>query len=819
MQVSSNDMAVEAIPSVEAEISSVSLILPAWNEADAINGAIEEADAALRQISDEYEIIVVDDGSRDATADLVRNIAVENPAVRLISHGQNLGYGAALRNGFAAATKNLVVFTDADRQFDLAELDRFALLSKRYDIVCGYRIDRKDSFLRCLYSRVYNHLVRLLLGTKVRDIDCAMKMFRREVVQDLTISTDGFLVNSELLTQANQKQYSIVEVGVTHRPRVDGHSTVSASHIPRVLKSLVRYWWNTIQFPSQGGQNGRSGIAKSSKEPKWIGWAQRALILFAAIFLFANLGYPLIDRDETRYAEISREMLVTNNWALPQLNFEPYYDKPPLLYWLCAASYKMFGISEWSARLVPAIAAFLTLLSTLWFGSRLFGRTAGVISATVLLLSAGFAFTSRYLLIDGVLTFLVSLSLFTAYESILGKSVKLHWWMASAVCCGLACMAKGPLSLILLLPPVFAFAWLSDSCAKPRWWHYALTFATVGIITAPWLVAVTLQDSNFVLDFLYRHNLKRFSGEFHARPFWFFVPVLMVAGHPWSFLTIPYTKFLFSRQEISRATRSPALGFLLLWSGWCFVFFSLAKCKLPTYLLPASPALALMIGHYLNNALSDTRHMNRYWFARFWSARSATATTCFAGVGFVIFALYEGFESSYSLYLWAMLWTTLLVSSLLMLSDRHQGKLAWASSAGITTLFVVMVMHQMVPMYSRSQTILGVGSPLAKAVGVLAEHPVVTISHEFSEIPFYLQRSDVIHLRSADARRLQSLVESRGAVTVILDKHLSPEQLAKELPGYLAVRTGMQRGPATFVRLSSIDPPQRIASSKERGRD
>ncbi len=229
---------------------SMSLILPAYNEADVIATAIAEADDALRAITERYEIIVVDDGSTDQTAAIVEDAVASNSKVRLVRHHPNRGYGAAIRSGFAAAENELVVFTDADCQFDLTELDRFVLLSNRYDIVCGYRIDRKDTPLRCLYSKVYNLMVRTMLGTGVRDVDCALKMFHRGVVKQLHIAGSGFLVNSEILVQARQLGASVVEVGVSHRPRTLGESTVSFRHIPRVLSSLARYWWNEVQFPT-----------------------------------------------------------------------------------------------------------------------------------------------------------------------------------------------------------------------------------------------------------------------------------------------------------------------------------------------------------------------------------------------------------------------------------------------------------------------------------------------------------------------------------------------------------------------------------------
>ena len=392
--------------------ASISLVLPAFNEAEVIEQALDEADQALSELCDDYEILVVDDGSRDDTAEIVSRAIEHNPRIQIIRHSVNQGYGAALRHGFAAASKDLVGFTDADCQFDLRELDRLVLLAQSYDVVCGYRIDRKDTALRCLYSRVYNWIVRLLLGINVRDIDCALKLFRRDVVHDLQINTNGFLVNSELLTQARQKGHSIVEVGASHRPRAGGESSVSIHHIPRVLASLLRYWWNSVQFPGAAGRHHPATVLQDSKDRESGGvwsWGVLLLLLVAALFLMTNLNYPLIDRDETRYAEIPREMVATGNWVLPTLNFEPYYDKPPLLYWLCALNYSLFGVHEWTARLVPALAGWITLAATMWFGSRWFGRRAGLLSGVVLSLTAGFLFCSRYLLIDGLFTALLTM--------------------------------------------------------------------------------------------------------------------------------------------------------------------------------------------------------------------------------------------------------------------------------------------------------------------------------------------------------------------------------------------------------------------------
>ncbi|SMP65468.1 dolichol-phosphate mannosyltransferase [Neorhodopirellula lusitana] len=802
---------------------SLSLILPAWNEAEVIATAIAEANAALQQVTGEYEIIVVDDGSTDATAAIVSSLAGQNEHVRLVQHSPNQGYGAAIRSGFAEAQNDLVVFTDADCQFDLTELDRFVLLAKRYEIVCGYRIDRKDNALRCLYSKVYNLLVRALLGTGVRDVDCALKMFHRDIAKQITIKHSGFLVNSEILIQARRLGCQTVEVGVSHRPRTLGESTVSVRHIPKVLVNLTRFWWNEVLFSNakicnQSNSTGNSIVAGSCRSGMRMSLLQCGLLVVAALFLMTNLNYPLIDRDETRYAEIPREMIATGNWVLPTLNFHTYYDKPPLVYWLCALSYKCFGMSEAAARFVPSLAALSTILSTLFFGSRIFNRKIGLIAGTVLLLSVGFAFTSRYLLLDGVLSLFVSLALFTAYEAIRQPRLRLGWWIMSGICIGLAFLTKGPVALVLWLPPIAAMSWLSQGHAKVRWWHYGVVGSVATAIALPWFVAVHQQAPRFLVEFFYHHNVARFAGEFHHRPFWYFVPVLLIAGHPWSFLTIPYARFLFGRSEECRRQRPPVIGFLLLWSAWCFAFFSMSQCKLPTYLLPTAPALALMIGHYLNEVLNNSDNSERHFFARFWSARTATATTCLAGVGFAVFVIMTASQASLSVYAWAMLWTSLLVTSLLLVGNRYQAKMAWASTIGVSFLFAVMMMHQMIPAYSRSQTLFGETSPLADKLAIGDWKSIATIDHEFSEVPFYLNRPDIANFLDVHDAGLTHFVSQSGRCLLVVDNQITRQQLSEQMPIGTKMTSLTQRGPAQIYEVTAPPHHPQIATRGERSR-
>jgi glycosyltransferase involved in cell wall biosynthesis len=225
---------------------SLSLVLPAYNEAEVLGQAIAEAEAALARLVGRYEVLVVDDGSQDATGHVALAAASKSPHVRLLRHPVNRGYGAALRTGFDAARFDLVAFTDADCQFDLMDLGSLIAQSDSYPLVVGYRMQRQDTWRRRFFSRGYNLLAGTLLGTGVRDCDCALKVFQREALRHLRPEAAGFFVNTEMLTRARLLGYPVVEVGVTHRPRPRGSSKVSLADIPRTLAVLLPFWWRHI---------------------------------------------------------------------------------------------------------------------------------------------------------------------------------------------------------------------------------------------------------------------------------------------------------------------------------------------------------------------------------------------------------------------------------------------------------------------------------------------------------------------------------------------------------------------------------------------
>ena len=200
----------------------ISIVLPAYNEEANIELSMKTATEVADRLCADHEVLVVDDGSVDRTAALVEAASAQDPRIKLLKHDGNKGYGEALRTGFTAATMDLVFFTDADNQFDLNELEAFLPFSDKVDVVAGYRINRQDPPFRRLNAWGWNHLVRLVFYVPVRDIDCAFKLFRRDVFADLDLVSVGAMVNTELMVKIGRSGNSILELGVRHYPRVGG---------------------------------------------------------------------------------------------------------------------------------------------------------------------------------------------------------------------------------------------------------------------------------------------------------------------------------------------------------------------------------------------------------------------------------------------------------------------------------------------------------------------------------------------------------------------------------------------------------------------
>jgi glycosyltransferase involved in cell wall biosynthesis len=236
--------AASPAPPSGARLPELSYFFPAHNEAANLRGLVDEALGTLPTLADRFEIVIVNDGSRDDTPRIADELTAAHPVVvHAVHHPTNLGYGAALRSGFAAARFDRLAFTDGDRQFKVADLGR---LIERFnaggaDAVVGYRIKRADPFIRTAYARIYRLANRVWFGLKVRDVDCACKLFSRASLEGVNVESGGAFFSAELLIKLKARGRRIAEVGVPHYPRTAGSPTGAK---PSVVFRAVKDFWS-----------------------------------------------------------------------------------------------------------------------------------------------------------------------------------------------------------------------------------------------------------------------------------------------------------------------------------------------------------------------------------------------------------------------------------------------------------------------------------------------------------------------------------------------------------------------------------------------
>jgi 4-amino-4-deoxy-L-arabinose transferase-like glycosyltransferase len=358
---------------------------------------------------------------------------------------------------------------------------------------------------------------------------------------------------------------------------------------PVSLAAWLGYLWKRVLFP---------GTPPAATRLRWQSLV--LLLVLPGVLLYPCLSFHLFEPDEGRYAEIPREMLQRGEWVVPYLQGEPYLDKPPLLYWLVMGSYQLFGVHDWAARLVPALAVHGCILLVYLFGRGRLGERAALWGALLLSLAPGFVSIGRLLVLDGLLAWWVTLSIFSARAAVCSGRLRWGWWLTAGVACGLGMLTKGPVALVLLVPPLWVQRRLTGESAAVSWRAWGVFLGVMAAVALPWYAAICWRLPEFARYFLWQHNVVRFLKPFdHLQPVWYYGPVLLGGLLPASLLVIPFVRYLGSGSPETAGRRCPELGFVLLAGGWCVLFFSLSGCKLPTYVLPAFPFLSLALGYFL----------------------------------------------------------------------------------------------------------------------------------------------------------------------------------------------------------------------------
>ena len=331
----------------------------------------------------------------------------------------------------------------------------------------------------------------------------------------------------------------------------------------------------------------------------WFAW-----LLFTIIW-FVSIGHnALIHPDEGRYATIALNMLHSGDWVTPRLNGILYFEKPALPYWLGALSFKLFGVSEWSARLWPALSGWLAVITVALTARCLWDSEAGHLAGMVMGSSCWVMANSHFLNLDTGLTFFLTLSLcafLLAQREDAGHAERRSWmWMCWAAMAG-ATLSKGLIGIVIPGATLVLYSLLFrryDFWRQLDCWIGLLIYL---VLTAPWFILVSLRNPSFAHFFFIYEHFDRFLLPDHRRngPFWYFVPYLLVGFLPWVSL-LP----AMLRQGMQREGRAPLQidRLLLVWAAFIFLFFSKSDSKLPSYILPMFPALALLAAHVMTQA-------------------------------------------------------------------------------------------------------------------------------------------------------------------------------------------------------------------------
>lgn len=460
------------------------------------------------------------------------------------------------------------------------------------------------------------------------------------------------------------------------------------------------------------------------------------LVAFCAVWFYALSARTLVPTDEGRYAEMGREMVVTNDWITPRLNGIKYFEKPPLQTWMNAATFKAFGFGEWQARLWTGLCGLLGIALVALAGRRLYGGAVAFSAATVLASSFLWAALGHVNTLDmglaGMMT--VSLcSLLIAQRNDAAPAERRNWMLACWAGMALAVLSKGLIGIVLPGAVLVFYTVLARDWAIWRRLHLLAGLLLFFAITVPWFVLVSLRNPEFAWFFFVHEHLQRFTSNVHHRagPLFYFVPILALGLMPW-LGTLP--------QAMWNARRDSAAGFqpkILLgtWAVFIFVFFSVSGSKLPSYILPIFPALALLIGCHLQQAGRRSVMI------------SAGMLALFAAVGLALLPKVAAMASNafeaplYREYGWWVGVTaalTLVGSLAAMWQARRsvQAGMLLLAITGFMSGQMLMLGHEPMGRYAA-----GVGHLPALEAELTPQTPLYIVGRYEQSLPFYLGRT------------------------------------------------------------------------------
>ncbi|MFZ2853249.1 MAG: glycosyltransferase family 39 protein [Rhodocyclaceae bacterium] len=464
-----------------------------------------------------------------------------------------------------------------------------------------------------------------------------------------------------------------------------------------------------------------------------------ALFLAFSLVWFGCLDYrKLIQPDEGRYAEIAREMAVSGDFVTPRLNGIKYFEKPPLQYWATAATFKLFGEHEWSARIWPGLTGFLSVLLVFFTASRLFGQRAALLAAATLGSGLFTVLIGHINTLDMGLSFFLQLALtgmlFANHEDTPGRNRR-KWMLLVWAALALAMLSKGLISLVLCGATLVAYSLLARDFSPWKRLEAGRGTLLFLAIAAPWFVAVSLANPEFPHFFFIHEHFERFLTKEHGRyqPAWYFFAILLVGTLPWTLMMLQGWLGAWLRE---RSGDFQPQRFLFIWAAVILGFFSASSSKLPSYILPMAPALAILTGVFLANAGRKTLLTHLLLLvpvaaAATWFAPKITAHAD-AIMPLDMMAQYAWWAT-----VAAGVWLAGTLLAVVLVGRRHEGHgLIALAIAGFLSLTLVIQGHETLGRSTSSHDLALEVKPLL-VPGV----PFYSVNMYEQTLPFYLQRT------------------------------------------------------------------------------
>ncbi|MEK7616949.1 MAG: glycosyltransferase [Patescibacteria group bacterium] len=469
-------------------VKNLSVFFPLYNEEGNVQQSVEKAISVLNNLKIDYEILLIDDGSSDKTGQIADRLSEDNPKIKVIHHEKNLGYGEALKSGFYNAKYDTVCYTDGDRQFDFAEVEKFLEKIEEHDLILGYRIKRQDPYLRILFKKGWKASLFIFFGLTFRDVDCGFKMIKKNVLEKIPHleSTRGAMINAELAIKVKKAGFKIAQVGVSHYPRLSGKPTgATLTVIIRSYVDLLRLWWKL-------------------KDQKFLFLLLIGVLVLAAFFRLYRIDeYMLFLGDEGRDVLIVQDMVKGKNFPAigPPSSVGNIY-LGPLYYYMMFIPMVLTNLNPVSASVMNALIGVTCVFLIYYFGKVWFGRMSGLIASFFYAISPVTINYSNFSWNPNPTPFFALLAVLGFYKA---HSTGNSRWLILTGASAAAALQMHYLALILL--PILGIFWIFEFITKKGRYFWQ---GTVGAVVVFLVVMSPLLMFDLKHNFLNYRAIREF---------------------------------------------------------------------------------------------------------------------------------------------------------------------------------------------------------------------------------------------------------------------------------------------------------------------